>query len=98
VKKKWYVFCKDVCICCLDSDCVVAFFNNLQLTNTLQRKLDEVRREKAMLEQQIESEKQSHKIMESELNELRNTSTSNKSKLSQLRTTTEAEEEMEEED
>jgi predicted nucleic acid-binding Zn-ribbon protein len=69
---------------------------NLQLTNTLQRKLDEVRREKTMLEQQIESEKQSHKVMVSELSELRNTS--NENKPSQLRTTTEAEEEMEEED
>jgi uncharacterized protein YigA (DUF484 family) len=61
----------------------------------LQRKLDEVRREKAALEMQIEREKQAHQIMVSELDKLRSTSTKNSS---HFQSTVEAEEEMEEED
>lgn len=47
-------------------------FRTLQLTNTLQKKLNEVRREKALLEQQIEREKQSHVLLQSQLSDLRN--------------------------
>jgi hypothetical protein len=44
---------------------------SLQLTNTLQKKLDQVRREKALLEEQIEHEKKSHAILETQLSGLR---------------------------
>lgn len=39
----------------------------LKLTNTLQKKLNEVRREKALLEQQIEREQKSHADLQSSL-------------------------------
>lgn len=42
-----------------------------QLTNTLQRKLNEVRREKALLEKQIEHEKTSHADLQAQLSGLR---------------------------
>jgi hypothetical protein len=41
------------------------------LTNTLQRKLDEVRREKSVLEDQIAREKKTHAVLENELSSLR---------------------------
>ena len=46
-------------------------FLHLKLTNTLQRKLNEVRKEKSVLEKQIEMEKKAHQEMELELDELR---------------------------
>ena len=41
------------------------------MTNTLQKKLDEVRKEKAKLEQQIEEEKKIHATLEAELGGMR---------------------------
>jgi hypothetical protein len=61
------------------------------LTNTLQKKLDEVRREKTLLEQQIDHEKQSHAVLQSELSGLRNNHLSTAEAV-------EEQEEMEEED
>jgi predicted nucleic acid-binding Zn-ribbon protein len=43
----------------------------IQLTNTLQKKLDEVRREKALLQEQIEHEKKSHATLQTQLSGLR---------------------------
>jgi predicted nucleic acid-binding Zn-ribbon protein len=43
-----------------------------QLTNTLQKKLNEVRHEKTLLEEQIEREKHAHFILEKQLSEIRN--------------------------
>ena len=43
------------------------FYTSSQLTNTLQKQLEEVRRDKAKLEQQIEHEKQVHASLESQL-------------------------------
>jgi uncharacterized protein (DUF2344 family) len=62
-----------------------------QLTNTLQRKLDQVREEKAVLEKQIEREKKAHVILQSQLSDLRNQHLSVAEAL-------EEEDEMEEED
>lgn len=45
----------------------------MQLTNTLQRKLDEVKREKMLLEQQIEREHQSNSDLKSSLATVRGT-------------------------
>ena len=45
----------------------------MQLTNTLQRKLDEVKREKMLLEQQIEREHQSKADLKSSLATIRGT-------------------------
>jgi ribosomal protein S13 len=45
----------------------------VQLTNTLQRKLDEVKREKMLLEQQIEREHQSNSDLKSSLATIRGT-------------------------
>jgi hypothetical protein len=42
-----------------------------QLTNTLQKKLNEVRREKALLQQQIDQERKSHAGLQSQLSDLR---------------------------
>jgi hypothetical protein len=44
---------------------------SIQLTNTLQKKLDQVRREKALLEEQIEHEKKSHATLQTQLSGLR---------------------------
>jgi predicted nucleic acid-binding Zn-ribbon protein len=44
---------------------------HLQLTNTLQKKLDQVRREKALLEEQIEHEKKAHATLQTQLSGLR---------------------------
>lgn len=63
----------------------------LQLTNTLQKKLNEVRREKAVLEQQIEKEKRSQTRLQTQLSDLRNEHLSIAEHL-------EEEDEMEEED
>jgi uncharacterized protein (DUF2344 family) len=41
------------------------------LTNTLQKKLNEVRKEKAILEKEIEHEKKSHMVLEAQLTGLR---------------------------
>jgi hypothetical protein len=49
----------------------LSFAFDLQLTNTLQKKLDEVRREKSLLEVQIDREKKIHAVLENELSELR---------------------------
>jgi len=62
-----------------------------QLTNTLQRKLAEVREEKAVLERQIDKEKKAHVILQSQLSDLRNTHLSVAEAL-------EEQDEMEEED
>ena len=62
-----------------------------QLTNTLQKKLNEVRREKAVLEEQIENEKLVHADLEKELCGLRD-------KHIPVAAALEEEEEMEEED
>jgi len=62
-----------------------------QLTNTLQRKLEEVRQEKALLEQQIEREKKSHSVLQKQLSGLRSNHISAAEAL-------EEEDEMEEED
>jgi hypothetical protein len=69
----------------------------------LQRKLDEVRREKMFLENQIESEKKSHQMLESELDELRKNSSRSEAQPPPQKTIAHAEaleeeEEMEEED
>jgi hypothetical protein len=72
-----------------------------KLTNTLQRKLDEVRREKMLLENQIESEKKSHQVLECELDELRKNSRRSEAQQPPRMTIAKAEaseEEMEEED
>ena len=42
------------------------------MTNNLQRKLDEVRREKSNLETQIDQEKQTNAALRSQLSDLRN--------------------------
>jgi predicted nucleic acid-binding Zn-ribbon protein len=47
------------------------FDNTIQLTNTLQKKLDEVRKEKALLQEQIEYEKKSHATLQTQLSGLR---------------------------
>jgi predicted nucleic acid-binding Zn-ribbon protein len=49
-----------------------------QLTNTLQKKLDQVKKEKAALEKQIEREQLSHEALEQRLNTIQ-TSKRNKS-------------------
>lgn len=41
------------------------------LTNTLQKKLNQVRKEKAALEEQIESEKKSHNTLQTQLSDMR---------------------------
>ena len=64
-----------------------------QLTNTLQRKLDEVRREKSQLERQIEHEKKANASLQTQLNALRG----NKLVAGNVEAL-EEEEEMEEED
>jgi hypothetical protein len=61
------------------------------LTNTLQRKLTQVKEEKAVLEKQIEREKKAHAILQSQLSDLRNQHLSVAEAL-------EEEDEMEEED
>lgn len=68
-------------------------WHNKQLTNTLQRKLDEVRREKSQLERQIEQEKNANASLQSQLNALRG----NKLVAANV-DALEEEEEMEEED
>ena len=63
----------------------------MQLTNTLQKKLDEVRREKSLLEERIEREKETHAVLQSELSKLRSDRRASTAAL-------EEEDEMEEED
>ena len=64
-----------------------------QLTNTLQKKLNEVRREKSLLERQIEQEKKANADLQAQLNECRG------NKLVAVNAEAlEEEEEMEEED
>jgi len=63
-----------------------------QLTNTLQKKLDEVRREKSQLEQQIEHEKKANADLKLQLSDLRG------DKLTTSAEALEEEDEMEEED
>jgi uncharacterized protein (DUF2344 family) len=46
--------------------------SQIQLTNTLQRKLEQVKDEKAALERQIEREKKAHVVLQSQLSDLRN--------------------------
>jgi hypothetical protein len=69
----------------------------IQLTNTLQRKLDEVRREKAILQNQIEKEVKAHRELEHELNTLRSASGKINSEKADLGVC-KVEEEMEEEE
>lgn len=45
----------------------------MQLTNTLQKKLDQVKREKALLEQQIEREESSHGKLKTKLTSMMRT-------------------------
>jgi hypothetical protein len=67
------------------------------LTNTWQRKLDEVRREKSILQKQIEKEIKAHQVLDNELNALHHTS----GKCNDVKTdldVSKVEEEMEEEE
>jgi uncharacterized protein YlxW (UPF0749 family) len=103
VRKKWYVnFCRYsfAVKSTAEPNCLFPCISP-QLTNALQRKLDEVRREKLLLENQIESEKKSHQMLESELDELRQNSSRSEAQPPQ-KTIAKAEaleeEEMEEED
>lgn len=65
--------------------------SGFQLTNTLQKKLNDVRREKAELQAQIEREHKSHMVLQQQLSDLRSTQRSKAEAL-------EEEDEMEEED
>jgi len=78
-----------IIVCC---DLFVLLMMTLQLTNTLQKKLNEVRREKGLLEQQIDKEKKANAALQMELTSIRsNNLMATSEKL-------EEEDEMEEED
>lgn len=77
------IFCCDLCYFAAD---------NLQLTNTLQKKLDEVRREKSLLEQRIDKEKKANAALQMELTGIRSNN------LMKTAEKLEEEDEMEEED
>ena len=64
----------------------------MQLTNTLQKKLDEVRSEKNQLEKQIEQEKKANAVLQTQLSGLRS------NKHMATAEALEEEDEMEEED
>jgi septal ring factor EnvC (AmiA/AmiB activator) len=69
--------CNDHCLLhlLLSDVCIMTHARHIsitQLTNTLQRKLDEVRKEKSVLEKQIEKEKTSRAILQAQLSDLRN--------------------------
>ena len=74
--------------------CINVLLTQPQLTNTLQRKLDEVRREKSQLERQIEHEKKANASLQTQLIAMRGTTKLVPANAEAL----EEEEEMEEED